>query len=72
MQDGERPIGPEGAADIFAVSPKTIARWASAGEIPHFTTPGGHRRFYASELIGLVESRRGESRADTTQQEEQS
>jgi excisionase family DNA binding protein len=31
-------------ADILPVSPKTIARWAKAGHLPHQRTLGSHRR----------------------------
>lgn len=33
------------ASAMLGVSPATLRRWAEAGEIPTFTTPGGHRRF---------------------------
>ena len=32
-------------ADQLHVSPKTIARYARLGKIPHTITPGGHRRY---------------------------
>ena len=31
-------------ADLLHVSPKTIARWAKDGRLPHQRTLGGHRR----------------------------
>lgn len=30
--------------------PKTIARWTQAGKLDPIPTPGGHRRFRASEV----------------------
>ena len=33
------------AARILRVSPKTVARWAKDGRLPHLVTLGGHRRF---------------------------
>ncbi|MGH2751313.1 MAG: helix-turn-helix domain-containing protein [Actinomycetota bacterium] len=33
------------AAKILRVSPKTVARWAKDGKLPHILTLGGHRRF---------------------------
>jgi len=33
------------AAKILRVSPKTVARWAKDGRLPHILTLGGHRRF---------------------------
>jgi excisionase family DNA binding protein len=32
-------------AQRLAVSPKTIARWAKQGRLPHLRTLGGHRRY---------------------------
>jgi excisionase family DNA binding protein len=33
------------AARMLRVSPKTVARWAKSGRLPHIVTLGGHRRF---------------------------
>lgn len=33
------------ASALLGISSATLRRWAEAGEIPAFTTPGGHRRF---------------------------
>jgi excisionase family DNA binding protein len=38
------------AAQRLAVSPKTIARWATQGRLPHLRTLGGHRR-YDPEMV---------------------
>ncbi len=38
------------ASEVLGVHPTTVRRWADANEIPHFRTPGGHRRFRAAEL----------------------
>jgi excisionase family DNA binding protein len=32
-------------AAMFKVSPVTVWRWAEAGHLEYFKTPGGHRRF---------------------------
>jgi excisionase family DNA binding protein len=37
-------------AQRLAVSPKTIARWAKQGLLPHLRTLGGHRR-YDPEMV---------------------
>lgn len=34
----------------FRVDPKTIARWIRAGKLDPLSTPGGHRRFRASDI----------------------
>jgi len=41
-------------AEMFDTDPKTIQRWTDRGELPFFRTPGGHRRFYASQIEPLV------------------
>lgn len=38
------------AAKILRVSPKTVARWAKDGRLPHIVTLGGHRRFPRSAV----------------------
>lgn len=41
-------------AKILRVSPKTVARWAKEGRLPHLVTLGGHRRFPASAIEELA------------------
>ena len=41
-------------AAMFAVDPKTVTRWANAGRISSIRTPGGHRRFRATEIAALI------------------
>jgi len=38
------------AADALRVHPTTLRRWADTGQVPVFLTPGGHRRFAASDV----------------------
>lgn len=40
-------------AAIFAVTPSTVVKWADSGHLPHFRTPGRHRRFRASDVEAL-------------------
>ncbi len=42
------------AARILRVSPKTVARWAKDGKLPHLVTLGGHRRFPLGEIRRLA------------------
>ena len=35
---------------MFRVNRKTVTRWARAGKISAIRTPGGHHRFWASEV----------------------
>lgn len=52
------------AARQLGVSSPTLRRWADQGAITHIVTPGGHRRFAASDIERfLSESRRGVSAA---------
>lgn len=41
-------------AKILRVSPKTVARWAKEGKLPHLVTLGGHRRFPAGAIRALA------------------
>jgi len=42
------------ASELIGVSPATLRRWSDNGEITTFTTPGGHRRFARSAIMGLL------------------
>lgn len=52
--DNDRLLTPGEVADMFRVSPKTVARWASAGKITAVRTLGGHRRYRESEALALL------------------
>lgn len=54
MQSPERMLTPGEVAVLFRVDPKTVTRWAAAGRISSIRTPGGHRRFPASEVQALL------------------
>ena len=54
MENPERLLTPGEVALMFNVAPKTVTRWASTGRIGSIRTPGGHRRFRASEIDGLL------------------
>lgn len=47
-------MSPSEVAEMFAVNPKTVSRWANAGKIPFFRTLGGHRRFYKDEVVAAM------------------
>ncbi len=61
MASDPKPPGPPGSeaetkllsrgdvARLFGVSPSSVTRWARAGLIKAFRTPGGHYRFPAEE-----------------------
>ena len=44
------------ASELVGVSVATLRRWCDAGEVRAFTTPGGHRRFERSAVLGLAQS----------------
>jgi excisionase family DNA binding protein len=46
------------AAEKLNVHPKTLRRWADDGSIAFMLTPGGHRRFAASDVEELMDARR--------------
>ena len=46
------------ASRTLGVTANTLRRWADRGQVPSFTTPGGHRRFLASAVQALVPAAR--------------
>ncbi len=42
------------ASTLLGVSPATLRRWAEAGNVAAFTTPGGHRRFSRAGLAARL------------------
>lgn len=57
----EQLLTPGEVAVMFRVDPKTVTRWATAGKLPSITTPGGHRRFFASDVRAFLAGGRGGS-----------
>jgi excisionase family DNA binding protein len=45
------------ASRRLGVHPTTLRRWADAGKIPVFVTPGGHRRFSEQEIESFARDR---------------
>ena len=41
-------------ATMFGVDQRTVREWCKAGRLPHFRTPGGHRRFRSAEVTALL------------------
>jgi excisionase family DNA binding protein len=46
------------AVALLGVSPATLRRWADAGQLAAFTTPGGHRRFERAAVLSLLPAMR--------------
>lgn len=42
-------------AEIFRVDVRTVERWQDAGKLKGVRTPGGHRRFFESEIRKFLE-----------------
>jgi len=53
----ERLLTPAEVAGMLRVDPKTVTRWAAAGKLRSIRTPGGHRRYYESEIRAMLEAR---------------
>ena len=47
-------------ATLLGVGEATVKRWADAGEIDCFRTPGGHRKFRLRDVNGFVQKRQFE------------
>ncbi len=47
------------ASELLGVHRATLRQWADAGKVRAFRTPGGHRRFLASEVDRLIASAGG-------------
>ncbi|MEE2041295.1 BldC family transcriptional regulator [Nocardiopsis sp. CT-R113] len=50
----EEVLTPAEVAHLFRVDPKTVTRWAQAGKLTSFRTPGGHRRYRGTEVRALL------------------
>ena len=53
---GEALLAPREVAAMLCVDPKTVTRWAQAGRLRSFRTPGGHRRYRRSDVVALLSS----------------
>lgn len=54
VNDTEQWLSVHDACSLLGVSPATLRRWSAAGEVQAFTTPGGHRRYARSTILGLL------------------
>ncbi|MGH2830725.1 MAG: helix-turn-helix domain-containing protein [Actinomycetota bacterium] len=48
-------LRPAQVAALLQVSRRTVAQWARAGKLSWISTPGGHRRFRADDVVALVQ-----------------
>ena len=58
MDNEPRPLTPREVARVFNVSITTVGKWADAGLLPSFRTPGGQRRFHAKDVAAAIDSTR--------------
>ncbi|CAA9349468.1 MAG: hypothetical protein AVDCRST_MAG34-1666 [uncultured Nocardioidaceae bacterium] len=47
-------LTPGEVAAVLHVDPNTVARWSNEGKLASIRTPGGHRRYPASEVLRLA------------------
>lgn len=59
-------LTPGEVARLFHVSSKTVTRWAVAGQLRSVKTPGGHHRFYAADIAGILNPRHVEHSSPPT------
>lgn len=53
-QPDDELLTPGEVAQLLRVDPKTVTRWAATGKIASVRTPGGHRRFWRSDVARLM------------------
>lgn len=58
LSDSEKWLSLSEAARQLGVHVTTLRRWADNGDIPVLLTPGGHRRFTATDLAHFAEEHR--------------
>ncbi len=51
------------ACQLLGVNESTLRRWADAGQVRSFRTPGGHRRFSEEDLRALMAGQGGQGQA---------
>jgi len=66
MSDVERYITVAKVALLFAVSPKTVTRWAREGKLPYARTLGGQRRYPERFMRDLAASYTSATTTTTT------
>jgi excisionase family DNA binding protein len=49
-------LSPSDLAHLLGVHPKTVARWATHGDLPSFRTMGGHRRYRWGDVRAWIET----------------
>ena len=52
--EDDKLLTPGEVAALFRVDTKTVARWAKEERIPSIKTPGGHRRYWKSRVMEIL------------------
>ncbi len=50
----EKALSSSEAAAVLGVHPDTLVRWSDDGKVRCWRTPGGHRRWWKSDLTQLM------------------
>lgn len=53
--DSKQSFSTSDVAKFCHVTPDTVRKWAEAGRIPVFKTPGGHRRIRRDDLVQFLQ-----------------
>lgn len=54
-------------AAMLGVHEGTVRRWADAGRLPSYRTPGGHRRFMRDDVLAFIANRRSSGETTVSQ-----
>ncbi len=54
QMEERRILGTHEVARMFSVDAGTVMRWADAGRLPSFRTPGGHRRMLRDDVLAFA------------------
>lgn len=52
----KKALGTHDIAKVCHVTPPTVGRWIEEGKIPSFSTAGGHRRVWDTDVAAFLES----------------
>jgi excisionase family DNA binding protein len=66
MSETRPSYSPKQLADKLGVSVQTVQRWADAGQVKAWKTPGGHRKIDAASADALIQSMRAAAGDDAS------
>lgn len=59
-REEDQLMTPAEVAALFRVDPKTVARWTNSGKLSSVRTPGGHYRYWRSDVLAYLGARGAE------------